>query len=228
MLTKYWRLAMLQLLLCTSSVSAQPSGATTLLTKALQQYQGLTQYRAEALQLYAVGNTGTSYQVHRTIQVSGIKVFSEQHEPSHLLTIVDGVNIWIYSPERLEYSQRPFEPTIEPVEISTLQRYASASIADAKALTDETIPFKGGWSVCTVVRATFNIAKGSTDVAFWIDKTEQVIRKAVYFTKDGRPGVTTVILNMDTGAQIPSSQFNFVPPGNAVRLPIMKSFMSQQ
>jgi outer membrane lipoprotein-sorting protein len=106
---------------------------------------------------------------------------------------------------------------MEPVEITGLQGLAAANISDARALPDEAIPLQGQWDPCSVIRATFDVAKGPRDATLWIDKSEHVIRKVIYSAKDGRT-VTTVIFSMDTTAQIPESQFVFAPPANAVRL----------
>jgi outer membrane lipoprotein-sorting protein len=199
--------------------AAQQTGPVGLLQQALKQYKGLTNYRAEALQIYDMPATKTSDQYHRTIRAAGEKIYAEEHEPLHRLTIIDGVNRWDYLPERLEYAQRPYEPSVEPVEISSLQRLAAANISDVRALPDETISLQGQWNTCSVIQATFDFAGGTRQATLWIDKSQQVIRKVVYSGKNGQT-VTTVILSMDTTAQIPGSQFTFTPPANAVRLTV--------
>lgn len=198
-------------------ISAQQTGPVSLLRQALKQYQDLTNYRAEALQIYDMPATKTSNQYHRTILGAGGKTYAEQHEPTHVLTIVDGVNTWNYLPERLEYWQRPYKPSVEPVEISSLQGLAAANILDARALPDETIPLQGRSDTCSVIQATFDFPSGPRQATLWIDKSQQVVRKVVYSGK-GAQTVTTVILSMDTTAQIPQSQFTFIPPANVVRL----------
>jgi outer membrane lipoprotein-sorting protein len=197
-------------LLFAACAHAQTDPANVL-RQALEPYQALTSYRAETLQIHDSPATRTSTEFHRTIMASGNKTYSEQHEPMHLLTIVDGVNMWQYAPERLEYAQRPFAPSVDPVEISSLQRLAVSRIVDARALPDQ--------ALCSVIQATFDVPKGPHEATIWIDKSERVIRKVVYSGKNGQT-VTTVILSMDTAAQIPESQFTFVPPPNAVRLAV--------
>jgi outer membrane lipoprotein-sorting protein len=183
----------------------------------LKQYEGLTNYRAEALQIYDTSATIPPMQFRRTILAAGEKIYAEQHEPMHVFTIIGGVNTWNYLPERLEYAKRPYEPSVEPVEISSLQKLAAGSITDARALPDETIPLQGRWDTCTVIQATFDLASGQRHATLWIDKSQELIRKVVYPGKNGQ-SITTVILSMDTAAQIPESQFTFTPPANAVRL----------
>lgn len=196
-------------------INAQQTGSITLLRQALHPYKDLTNYRAEAVQIYS----SPAMQVHRTILGAGGKTYAEQHEPTHVLTIVDGVNRWDYLPERLEYGQRPYERSVEPVEISSLQRLANADIVDARALPEDTIPLQGLGISCNVIQATFDSATGPRQATLWIDRSQQ-IRKVVYSGKNGQT-VTTEILSMDTTAQIPESQFRFTPPANAVRLPVI-------
>jgi outer membrane lipoprotein-sorting protein len=210
-------LATLQISIGVGYLSAQQNDAITLLNVALKQYQGLTHYRAEVLQIYDFPATKSSAQYHRTILASGGKTYAEQQEPFHLLTIVDGVNIWQYAPERLEYTQRPFTPAVEPIEISSLQRLAASSIVNARQLPDQTVSLQGEWDACSVIQATFNIEKGPGEATFWVDKSEGVIRKVVY-TSANNQTVTTVILSLNTTTQVPESQFAFTPPSNAVRL----------
>ena len=90
----------------TGAVSGQPGTPASLIAEALKGYQNKTNFRAETIQLYDSPSTRTSLQYHCTI-MGGVEhhTYAVMHEPSHQITVVDGVNIWDYFPDKLEYVQ---------------------------------------------------------------------------------------------------------------------------
>jgi outer membrane lipoprotein-sorting protein len=201
------------------NVATQTTGTGQMVRNALARYQALDSYTGEFIHIYGSPSEQAHVILHRSVKSCGALMRRiEQHAPDHLITIMDGKSMWHFAPEVLQYIERPFERNQEPIETTYLKRLSEYPIQNVASLPDAIVSAEGKSFDCNVVAATFLTPTSKTPIiaTLFIDKADGWIRKVNYEFPDRQ--MTTIILAIDSAANISDEGFRFVPPKNARRV----------
>jgi outer membrane lipoprotein-sorting protein len=183
--------------------NAQSTDARAVLASSLAHFAGLKQYHADVADCYIFRSTTQCEEVKRKVMVGPDGGRIEQLTPVHVVTIMTDKVTWYYSPERQIYAERPFEPKVEPVEITSFQRLADRQPLSARFLPDETLSLANQEEKCSVIEATYRPKTTSplVTVRLYVDRTN-VPRRLVISSESQE--VTYTVFAFDPNAFLPT------------------------
>jgi len=203
----------------TAIATAQTGDAAAAIAGALGAFKPQQQYRGEFVQVYTFTNPEASVEGRRTIVFGGRdRFFVEDHLPVHRLSYVSEQTRWTYAPELHQYTQEPYHRSVDPIEITSLERVAAMTPLDPSFLPDETLAVNGRAYRCRVLRAHygFDARAEAVTVTFYLDQGGTHLRRMV--TLSPRGSVSLTILSLEIQPAIPDSEFHFIPPDDATRV----------
>lgn len=209
---KYW----FWLGICAVCGFGQEAAPLDAIIAALRPFQSARAYRGAFIQNYWFERSGDSLELRRKIRFANARQFQiEQTAPFPQVSYVsDGVR-WVYAPDLLQYTKAPFQPSIDPVESTSLSRLAGMVVRNAGFLPDADLKIEGARYRCKVVYGEFRPRTGSVwaKVTLYVDARGS-LRRAV--TSGSGQTVTTTILSLELDPAFVIGDFHFVPPPQAV------------
>jgi thiol-disulfide isomerase/thioredoxin len=241
------------------ATGAEPSPALRLLYQAFDRYAQASTYHFEILETRELsGPFRRSWDrvITTAIAAPGNRYrFEVRAEEVWIVQVSDGSTEWLYQPELNEYMQRHVEAS-GPGPLPSTKSHGAYQLKTAQGtlrqliglqklflsaafLPNEEVDVNGKHVSCRVIKATRKELPGLspqivTQVTFWVDENENVIRKIVEHTEgplrsahpedqyvDERTRVFNVA-NFETDSD-PSRFFVFTPPSNAA---LVKDFDS--